>query len=289
MGVGQPIPGALRGHSALSALDVGRKALVVLGEGGEGTWVLDGGGWHHFDASAGPGGGPFVGGMVYDPRSDGVMLVKDDGATSTWDGNRWRPGGGQMFFGHLPNFATMATDEARGGVVLYGAVGNTAHFETWNWDGTNWSRRSTATGPQGTGKASYDPLTRSVLDVIGALEGFNSGDTWSWDGFSWRKIVSGTVGLFTKGSPMAFDRVTGRLLLFYGPTCGQPCFSETWSWDGKSWAKESAPNTPLWALAFVTDPYSGRPILFGSTNAKLGQPTLDAEWVWTGSDWSSLH
>jgi hypothetical protein len=58
-------------------------------------------------------------------------------------------------------YSTMAYDEARGLVVLFGGLDAKGAVlgDTWTWDGTNWSKRTMKGPPARSGSAmTYDPL-----------------------------------------------------------------------------------------------------------------------------------
>jgi hypothetical protein len=178
----------------------------------------------------------------------------------------------------------MATDLSHGQVVL--RVGGASAIQTWTWEGTRWRLAATGQGPQGVGRAAFDPLSGGVIDVLLNPNGQDASDTWRWDGARWAVLGSTTSGLFTKGSPMAMDAPTQHLVLFEGPSCGNGgCFSRTWTWDGRIWTLRSQAHTPYQPVGMVTDPQNGHALLLAGNNESDG---LQDMWLWNGNDWTKV-
>src|SRR2546425_3045504 len=90
---------------------------------------------------------------------------------------------------------SMAFDAARGQIVLFGGYlepnSLDAYGDTWTWDGTNWTLRSTADAPpaRGSGGMAYDAANRRGV-LFGGLDDTPFGedyfcDTWGLDGSDW--------------------------------------------------------------------------------------------------------
>lgn len=88
----------------------------------------------------------------------------------------------------------MTYDTGRDRVVMFGGAtdgGWTKLADTWEWDGSDWTRRFPATVPNGRNnmQIAYDAgRHRTVmfggLAYIGPSPGA-VGDTWEWDGDNW--------------------------------------------------------------------------------------------------------
>lgn len=227
--------------------------------------------------------------MAWDPTGHRVLLFGGRGAgadltdTWAWNGSSWtrlQTGSAEPVAG----FATMATDLTRGQVVLH--VAGTSSIETWTWAGTRWRLVASGQGPQGVGRVAFDPLSNGVIDVIIDPNGQDASDTWQWDGARWYVLGNSTSGLFTKGSPMAMDAPTQRLVLFEGPSCGTAgCFSRTWTWDGRTWTLHPQAHTPYQPVGMVTDPQNGHALLLAGSTESDG---LQDMWVWNGNDWTKV-
>src|SRR5262249_52813903 len=88
--------------------------------------------------------------VLFGGSNAGALPTLTFADTWEWDGTNWSPGGGA----HAPPAGyqhALAYDSARGRTVLLGGVGavppNVAFQDTWEWDGTDWTRRATASSP----------------------------------------------------------------------------------------------------------------------------------------------
>jgi cysteine-rich repeat protein len=169
----------------------------------------------------------------------------------------------------------LAYDAARGVTVLHGgrtfdAAFNFTDFgDTWEWDGTAWSLRTTA-GPSARFSHAmvYDSARQRVVLFGGQHNGGFYGDLWEWDGTTWSP--RGTSGDPTYGSPvsrdehgMAYDTLRDVLVLHGGQYLLNPpsvVGGETWELAGSQWSRRAAAdaNTPLYlpdhrAIAYDAD------------------------------------
>jgi len=128
----------------------------------------------------------------------------------------------------------MAYDSARGVTLLFGgAAGGTYDGETWEWDGTSWTLRSSS-GPEPRvyHAMAYDS-TRGVTVLFGGRgAGGRYGDTWEWDGTSWTHRSSSGPSA-RNATAMTYDSVRGVTVLFGGQEPGYDYDDETW--EGTGW------------------------------------------------------
>ncbi|MGC4119065.1 MAG: hypothetical protein QM765_31760 [Myxococcales bacterium] len=163
---------------------------------------------------------------------------------------------------YLPGSA-MATLGSK--VVLLG--GENSGFrdwteQTWEWDGTAWTRRWPATTPPPE-ERGY--LATTVNGRVWAYRPGGANDLWEWDGETWTQRPDLGVpdpGMVIVGLPL------GGALAYSG---------KTWLWDGTSWAEKATTHHPR------TDRFQLVPL--GSTVACLAN---DGTWEWDGSDWRLL-
>lgn len=92
------------------------------------------------------------------------------------------------------------------------------------------------------------------------------------------------------GVAMAYDRATGRVLLFGGVDhIAKPSirYGDTWAWDGRGWEElsRSGPSARIWP-AMVYDGGNGGLLLFGGFD---GERRLNDSWHWDGHQWVPLH
>jgi hypothetical protein len=183
--------------------------------------------------------------------------------------------------------AAMAYEPARGRTLMFGGIDNKNQNsnETWEWDGTAWSRLAPPTSPSPRrGMAlSYDD-SRDRVVMFGDTD--QLGDTWEWDGTTWTQLFP-TQSPSPRWSPaMSYDSVRGRTVLF-GGSDSYNAFDDTWEWDGTQWSQPTPATSPPGRVsaALVFDEQRGRALLFGGTDL---YSTLDDTWEWDGTTWSPL-
>ena len=215
-------------------------------------WSLDGSGWQQSSASLPPG--RWAHGLVYDVRRRRLVL----------------------FGGFQPRSGNPNPD----------AIGL---GDTWEYDGSSWTLRPTATGPSPRGEfgMAYDPgLRRTVL-----FGGFGTGpvyhgDTWVWDGVRWTEVTSPDSPSPRRGPAMTADLERGGILLFGG---GAPSlqYRDTWTFDGTAWTQLAPSRSPLGRLgsAVVSDPQCGDLLLHGGRTFS-GRTVYGDAWRWDGTTWT---
>ena len=97
--------------------------------------------------------------------------------------------------------AGIAHDWLRGRTVLFGgglARSGASFNDTWEWDGTTWTRMFPATSPrpQFVVSMAYD-LARGKTVF---LESGGNSDTWEWDGTNWTQRVTAVSPGIRSGS-----------------------------------------------------------------------------------------
>lgn len=189
--------------------------------------------------------------------------------------------------------AAMTFDELRGVAVLFGGVkgvGLTGTLgDTWEWSLVGgWVQRAAAVHPAvrfGHAMAYDRNRGRTVLFGGRTVSGtVFLDDTWEWDGTAWTYFTPAVKPTRRMNHTMAFDPVSGRVLLFGGIQLGGPVVGDTWAWDGAGWT-QLAPATPPAArqqAAMAEDTVRGRVVLFGGQNGGALSDTLE----WDGFDWS---
>jgi len=181
----------------------------------------------------------------------------------------------------------MAYDAARGRTVLFGGNDGNVSPETWEYDGSIWSRVATAGPLARTQHALVYDAARQRVVLFGGV-GFVGGvstylaDTWEWDGDRWFEVATtGPAG--RADAVMAYDAARGRVVLFGG--FGSGTFGDTWEWDGVAWtlAASTGPSARTGAAA-AFDGTRGRVLLFGGSASGY----LADLWEWTGSAWNPV-
>ncbi|MEQ1632905.1 MAG: hypothetical protein ABL997_11065, partial [Planctomycetota bacterium] len=165
--------------------------------------------------------------------------------TFTFDGEQWT----QLVPANAPparGGVQMVYDSQRAVCVLFGgtspsAIGGPSFQDTWEWDGSTWTQRTTATVPFRSGRygMAYDSL-RGRTVVYGGIQSTQllgaSNQTWEYDGTNWflRNPIA-TPGALD-GSAMCYADSLATTILFGGftPVSGAMT-SSTWAWNGTTW------------------------------------------------------
>lgn len=226
------------------AYDPARDRVVLFGgwNGGlylDDTWEWDGTQWTQMTPTTVPEERDWHG-MAYDPNTQRVIMFGGHnlnrwpagpntvGDMWSWDGTDWtqlNPANLPfMRFGH-----EMTLDTNRNRIVMWGgtsrqssAVGAVQHFETWEWDGNDWTQITTTNQPSAnafTGMA-YDPRRERMVVYGGIVGGAGIGDVFEYDGSDWtqRTLVGTPVAVgHTDG---CYEPAFGRVMNFGGATTG---------------------------------------------------------------------
>ncbi len=184
----------------------------------------------------------------------------------------------------------MAYDAARGQVVLFGGINPNSGVlnDTWVWDGSNWTQKSTQTSPPAReGHAMAYDIVRGQVVLFGGLDAkLNTlNDTWLWDGINWTQSTAAGPGA-RGNSAMAYDATRGQMVLFGGEGPNSKTIADTWIWDGSNWTQKSPATSPASRLghAMVWDAARGQVVLFGG--AHTNSDALADTWVWDGVNWT---
>ncbi|MFY9343148.1 MAG: hypothetical protein WAT39_11695, partial [Planctomycetota bacterium] len=236
-----------------TASDLTRNRIVLFGGVNNGafpgdTWEWDGATWS-LRSTSGPASryGPQ---MAFDiARNRTVMFggVSYTGSplgdTGDWDGTTWT----QRSPATSPpprGRGGMAYDRSRQRVVLFGGWDGGQRNDTWEWDGTNWVDVSPALrpGPRFETGMAFDAV-RNRCVVFGGFDPASSfglyNDTWLWDGTSWVQAMPPVAPPARSETPLAFDELRGRIVLYGGVGGPWPTsiyyLADVWEWDGSTW------------------------------------------------------
>lgn len=183
----------------------------------------------------------------------------------------------------------MVYDRARDRVVVFRADGTVR--ETWEFDGSAWSLRSTGGPSARTGVSmAYDAVRqRTVLFGGQPAGGGTPTDTWEWDGSSWSQVSTGGGPSARVSAAAAFDAGRGRVVIAGGTTLSPSGVSaETWAWDGSSW--ELIGNLPAGrtSASMAFDASRGELVVFGGFQPGGTLTATDTTFAHDGSQWRVL-
>lgn len=180
----------------------------------------------------------------------------------------------------------MVFDETRGVVVLFGGSWGQLLQDTWEWNGTTWALRLSASPPPArrAHAMAFDPQRGRTVLFGGLASSTPFGDTHEWDGQDWHRHTPPVSPAARGSAAMAFDPSLGGVLLFGGGASGQPPMDETWRWDGTDWQRLQPPNLPAprGGGSMAADVRRQRVVLFGGFVNGGIDPYA---WEWDGATW----
>jgi len=189
----------------------------------------------------------------------------------------------------------LAYDEARGVTLLFGglfAPGTSGYLgDTWQYAGGAWTQLTGAALPPRRFEHAmvYDGKRDRIVMFGGRGSSGTSlmNDTWEWDGSSWTLMRPVTSPSPRVGHAMAFDPISGSVILFGGIQLGGPIVGDMWSWDGTNWTQLLPAHAPSarWHAVMASDPGAGHVVLHGGSDGV----DLTDTWIWNGADWTSLR
>ncbi len=193
--------------------------------------------------------------------------------------------------GEMPsrNGHAIAYDAARQRVVLFGGSSNgTVLNDTWEWDGTNWTRMTPAVSPPARRDHAmvYDAARQRVVLFGGIVSSMNYlNDTWEWDGITWTQRFPANSPSARYDHEMAYDAARQRIVLYGGSGGGFK--TDTWEWDGTNWVERKPTTRPdvYWGHAMTYDAARQRVVVFGGMDGSTHNNDL---WEWDGTNWLKL-
>ncbi|MES2708651.1 MAG: hypothetical protein V4726_18800 [Verrucomicrobiota bacterium] len=196
------------------------------------------------------------GGEAYgsDPRPNQPDYYGRYSAADTWvwNGSLWTRRNPAHQPPPLRDFA-LAYDQQRQRVVLFGGRRTdgsaAAAAETWEWDGTDWTRSLPALSPPARTRHTmcYDSVRREVLLIGGDIPGgggaADAKKLWAYNGTDW--VVKNADFMGTAGSApyygpaFAFDERRGVAVLYDRIQSGSSYVLP--EWNGTAWSAGAAP------------------------------------------------
>jgi hypothetical protein len=162
--------------------------------------------------------------------------------------------------------------------------------ETWEWDGADWARVTTATDHHAPAcdhmKLAYDSVNGTTVLVGGGHLQDLSPDTWWWDGNAW-SLVSSSGPPPRAHHGLVYDAAHQQSLL-YGGIDNSSIFDDFWSWNGIAWTELTFAGPGQRShFGFAVNPEGL--LLFGGATGNATFATLTAEtWFLTNGVWSQI-
>lgn len=138
---------------------------------------------------------------------------------------------------------------------------------------------------------AFDAGTGQLVLFSGGIggDGPQASDTWIWDGVNWSQASPATSPSAREGATMAYDNLTGQLILFGGVTAvGSGLLDDTWSWDGSNWVQLTSATSPpaRYDAMMGYDNATGQIVLFGGFGSAGNTGNLNDTWTWDGTTWT---
>jgi hypothetical protein len=233
--------------------------------------------------------------MAFDSERDVLVVFggRDGSAhnNETWefDGTNWSNRSASLL--SAPSVradAEMVFDSRRNVLVLFGGHNGTVSLaDTWEYDGSDWTRVQPASSPPArAGHAFAFDFIRRVCVLFGGAGTIASlNDTWEFDGNTWRQIFRENVPEARKHAKLAYDPSRFQAVLFGGEGVGGP-LGDTWIYDGTDWSPRSPANAPparsRHGMAY--DSTRQLIVLFGG----LAGSEQNDTWVYDSNTWALL-
>jgi hypothetical protein len=187
------------------------------------------------------------------------------------------------------------SDPRHGGMTVWD--GSDQRF--FRLDGETWIRSFEPNGPGAAQDAEvvFDP-SRGVAVFFGVYRDRATRaprtETWEWNGTTWRKPqIEGNTPRTRRGHAMAFDPVSGRVLLYGGSDLrSTQARADFWAWDGTDWTELSSDATPgaRTGAVMAWDAARSRLVLFGGRRIDGEQDVvLNDHWEWDGTSWVQVE
>jgi len=238
------------------------------------------------------------GNLRFDVEGDGDVDVVDVMRVAAHWGERfyWQPQwqfpGERLYIDRRWSMA-MAYDPHRRVVVMFGGrdpVGNPLN-DTWEYDGTTWTRVTTAHTPPARYLHGmvYDTRRQVMVLFGGERADTRFDDTWEYDGTDWRRVYTSHSPSARQGFAMTYDACRQRVVLF-GGNSQSGLQGDTWEYDGTDWVRiETTTSPPVRTLtSMVHDPTRCRIILFGGLPAGP-LIALNDTWEYDGTTWTQVN
>jgi hypothetical protein len=181
------------------------------------------------------------------------------------------------------NAHEMIHDSGRGVYVMHGGSDGSPLNETWEYDGIDWSLRSTSGPALYNAGFAYDENRGVGVWYGGTSSSGRSRSTFEWDGTNWTLIPSNSPPDYRSNHAMAYDPVEQRCVMFGGQLVGNVYSAETWVYGG-TWSQIVTSGPAARRHHTMTfDPVNGGILLHGGENAGgvLGDTWLFRDDTWT--------
>ncbi|MGZ3452092.1 MAG: hypothetical protein ACXVEF_20960, partial [Polyangiales bacterium] len=171
--------------------------------------------------------------------------------------------------------------ESGGKLLVFGA--GATYDETWEFDGTTWSKKLPATTPPARYSCSTT-IRAGKPTVFGGRDkttGNYLSDTWEWNGTNWTPVGSGAP---TWRDGAVFRGNGSQIVFFGGVTQAGTWMADTWTFDGTTWTQYTGAQPAARYTCNVAGRVTSGVMIGGGSDSAYTQ--LTDVWVWSGTAWS---
>lgn len=222
-------------------------------------------------------------------------LYGDDALKMSVMGRRiWQPRPTSVSRPSARNQHAVAFDTTRDRLVLFGGFDTLGRSsETWEFDGSFWTRMSPPLSPTARyGHAmTYDPARAEIVVFGGNVAGDLLNDTWVWDGAAWQKRQPINSPPPRELHRMVYD-ANRQVTVLFGGRVGAAEFNDTWEWDGTDWQNvtpASANPAARDSCSMSFNALTGKVNMYGGVTTQANVFLNDAVWDWDGLQWSPFY
>ncbi|MCI4331380.1 MAG: kelch repeat-containing protein [Thermoplasmata archaeon] len=194
----------------------------------------------------------------------------------------------------------MVYDAQTGSIVMFG--GYPLPGSTWWFTSHGWNQTAFGTSPRvrssNLAGFAYDGRSRTAVLFGGNGALANSGASYNYTGAGWNVTNTTTVPPGRSSTMMAYDPVSGSIVLFGG--CGPPSrpntcllYGDTWTYSNDTWTQLHLNRTPSPRMggAMAYDAGLHAVVLFGGctkVRSNVCQRMSDETWEFRSGAWTNL-
>ncbi len=229
---------------------------------------------------------------TYDSDRKRAVMLCESSKVFEFDGTRWFKFDGLKTEPPTRRWSRLAYDEKTRKTYMFGGFDGATYLrETWQWDGTAWTRIAKNNPPPGRSLATmfYDRKSQKTILFGGIGQPTRDdkitryGDLWTFDGTTWVELTTATKPPARYGAQFAWDPVNERTLMFGGKSEKEQYLNDLWSWNGTAWTQINTTQAPSprmnGSLAF--DPLTNRIVLYGGYAGQY----FSELWFLEGDQW----
>lgn len=185
----------------------------------------------------------------------------------------------------------MVYDVGRSVTVLFGGWDINYYNDTWQWNGTDWSKITTTNSPIVRRDMGMDYHNQGAGNQYALVFGGWNGnsllaDTWKFNGTDWTQVTTAHAPSARKMCRMAYFASQNVTILFGG--YNGTVLGDTWKFDGTDWTQLAPTGTPtaVYGQAMAYDSTNNRILLFGGRKADGTASTETWKLEYTGGNWA---